>query len=140
MVKRSALPVGCRRRGGSEEGFALLLVLFVALFASAAMMLGAAALKVEFDETRTEAIRIRLDAMVDAAIAASLADHDLSGLSRRPFADGWIESRVERLPGSRARILATAGLGPRVRDAEVTLVVGANGRHSVLEWHATPSP
>jgi hypothetical protein len=140
MVNRSGLPVARPRRGGSEEGFALLLALFVALFASAAMMLGAAALNVEFDETRTEAIRIRLDAMVDAAIAATLAERDLSGLSRRPFADGWIESRVERLPGGRARILATAGLGPRVRDAEVTVVAGAAGRPSVLEWRATPSP
>ncbi|HUP25585.1 MAG TPA: hypothetical protein VNB06_21915 [Thermoanaerobaculia bacterium] len=139
MVRRAGLRIARLRAGGSEGGFALLLALFVTLFASAAMMLSAAALKVELDETRAEAIRIRLDAMVDAAIAESLADRDLSGLTRRPFGDGWIESRVERLAGGRARIQATAMLGTRVRDAEVEVVVVANGRPRVLEWRATPS-
>jgi hypothetical protein len=139
-VKRGALRNASLPARGSEEGFALLLALFVTLIASAAMMLGATALKVELDETRAEASRIRLDAMVDAAIAESLADPDLSGLSRRPFAGGWIESRVERLPGGRARIHAMAALGTRVRDAEVEVLVDASGRPRVLEWRAIPSP
>lgn len=138
MVRRGALRSTRRRAHDAEGGFALLLALFVTLVASAAMMLGASALKVEFDETRAEAIRIRLDAMVDAAIAESLADRDLPGLSRRPFADGWIESEVERLPGGRARIHAVAGLGTRVQDAEVDVVVGVAGPR-VLAWRATPS-
>jgi hypothetical protein len=139
MVRTEASRNASLRAGDSERGFALLLALFVTLIASAAMMLSASALKVEFDETRAEALRIRLDAMVDAAIAESLADRDLSGLSRHPFAGGWIESRVERLPGGRARILAVAALGTRVRDAEVEVFVGASGPR-VLEWRATPSP
>ena len=130
-----------RRRAtrADEHGFALLLALFVALIASAAMMLGVAALEIEFRETRAEAVRIRLDAMVDAAIAETLADRYLLRVARRPFADGWIESHVERRPAGRAVVRAEAGLGQRVRRAEVEVVVTASGPR-VLAWRPVPPP
>ncbi|HVS16865.1 MAG TPA: hypothetical protein VMV46_23375 [Thermoanaerobaculia bacterium] len=118
---------------GSQRGFALLLALLVALLASAAMMLAAAALKLEYDAARREAGRIRLGAMVDAALAETLADPRLAGLGRRPFEAGWIESRVERRPGGRARIRAAAGLGDRTRAAEIDVLLGVAGPQ-VVAW------
>ena len=120
-------------RSGADRGYALLLALFVTLIATAAMMLGVAALGVQFREARAEAAGIRLDAMVDAAIAETLAHRHLLRVARRPFEGGWIESRVERRPGGRAVVTAHAALDGRVRGAEVQVVVTASGRR-VLGW------
>lgn len=125
-------------RARGERGFALLLALFVALMASAAMMLAVTALKVEWDETRNEARRIRLDAMVDAAIAETLADRYLFPVDRRPFAGGWIESRLDRRPAGRAVVTALAGLGGRVQGARVEIVVTAT-HPRVLSWSPMPA-
>jgi hypothetical protein len=119
--------------GPSQRGFALLLALLVALLASAAMLLAAGALRLEHDAARREARRIRLDAMVDAALAETLADPRLAAVGRRAFAAGWIESRVERRPGGRARIRAVAGIGDRTRAAEVDVVLGPGGPR-VVAW------
>ena len=116
----------------TEGGFALLLALFVAAIASAAVLLSTAALKLEYDTTRREATRIRLDAMVDAVIAETLADPQLTAVVQRPFEAGWIESRVERQE-NRVTIRARAVLGGRVREAEVKTLLTVTGPR-VLSW------
>ncbi|HVS63913.1 MAG TPA: hypothetical protein VMT85_10485 [Thermoanaerobaculia bacterium] len=109
------------------------------MIASAAMLLGIAALGIEYRETRDEAVRIRLGAMVDAAVAETLAHPHLLRVVRRPFEAGWIESRVERRPGGRAVVRAYAGLDPRTRGAEVVVVVTATGPR-VVSWRPLPPP
>jgi hypothetical protein len=107
------------------------------MLAAAAMMLAGSALKLEFDAARRDAQRIRLDAMVDAALAETLAHPRLAGLSRRPFQAGWIESRVERRPGGRASVRATAALGTRTRTAEIDVLLGVRGPQ-IIDWRPAP--
>ena len=109
------------------------------MIASAATLLGVAALGIEYRETRDEAIRIRLDAMADAAVAETLAHRHLLRVARRPFADGWIESQVERPAPGRALVRAHAGLGQRVRSVEVEVAITATGPR-VLGWRPLPPP
>jgi hypothetical protein len=111
-----------------QRGYALLLALFALLTAELAALIAAASLAVHFREVRHESETIRLTAITDAAVAETLAELARSpahrGLSRRPFAGGWIESRVETRGGrgGRFRLEIEAGLGHRERRVVVYAV------------------
>jgi hypothetical protein len=117
-----------------DRGYALLLALFALLIAELATLLAVASLGAHLREVRDEGEIIQLTAIADAAAAETLAELARStahrGLSRRPFADGWIESRVTTI-GGRYRLEVHAGLGHRERRIEVD-AVRLGGRLQVL--------
>jgi hypothetical protein len=117
-----------------ERGYALLLALFALLTAELATLLAVSSLGIHLREVRDESEIIQLTAITDAAMAETLAELARSpahrGLSRRPFADGWIESRVTRI-GGRYRLEARGGLGHREQHIEAD-AVRLGGRLQVL--------
>ncbi len=127
-----------RRRKG-EEGHALLLAIFVLFLLGISLSLSVLELQIRMRDQRREAARVRLEMMVDSAVAhtraALAADARYAGLAETDFAAGRVWSEVERLANGQLRIEAGASLGTRVRGASLIL----NGPQGPIRtWSRSP--
>lgn len=130
---------GWRRR--SESGHALVLALLVLLMVSVAGGLLAGSLLLHLRTARFEADGVRLAALADAAVAASLAELAASpgsrGVIERDFDGGRIASEIGRPGPGRAVIVARVAYRGRVRRVLVEVRLGAAGPR-VIAWRPLP--
>jgi len=102
------------RTGSRQSGHALLLALIVIVLVGVAGAVLTTTLGLHLHAARDETQRIQLVAMSDAAVAESLAEltasPGFSGVSKRDFGPGQIESTIQTISASQRRILATATL------------------------------
>jgi hypothetical protein len=129
------------RRRRSESGHALIFALMALLMVSVAGALLAGGLLLHLRAARHEAEGIRLTALADAAVAASLAELAASpfsrGLAEREFGGGSIASDIDRPEPGRAVLVVRAvyrGGTRRVR-AEVRLTAAGP---RVTAWRPLP--
>jgi hypothetical protein len=129
---------GGGERGGGERGEALLFAVFALLLLSISLALLTLTMRLRIEEQQREARRVRLDLLLDGALAETLArlaiDPRFDGVAPRPGEDGgegW--SVVERVGLHRARVEAGASLGGRRASghADVRIVPG---RPVVERW------
>ena len=128
---------GGRRR---QEGQALILALVVVLLGALTLTLIGSSLFLRMRLAQEEARRVQLQALLDGAVAQSLAelasDPSFRGLEPMELGTGVISSEIEELP-SLVRITARAQLGVRSRAIEVeALSMGAGP--IVSQWRLVP--
>lgn len=121
-----------RRERGSALVVALVTVTLVVLAALAVGgLLDSRRLAARIDERD-----VRLAALSDAAMAATLAhltvDPDFPGLAESSFGGGTISSSVRRVGLTRARVEAEAGLPEWRAETEAEVLLGPSP--SVLSW------
>lgn len=120
--------VASPRRRRREGGQALVTALFVLLLVGIAMAVAVAAVQLEMRTVRHEARSVRLRAMADAAVAATLAelaaDRGSQGLDERSFDGGTIESRVRERGPLVYEITARARHAGLTRTVQVTADFG----------------
>lgn len=125
------------RHRRSESGHALVLALLVLLMVSVAGGLLAGSLLLHLRTARFEADGVRLAALSDAAVAASLAELSASpasrGLTERDFGDGRIASEIARPESGRAVVVARAVYRGRTRRVRAEVLLTAAGPR-VVAW------
>lgn len=126
----------------SESGHALIFALVAMLMVSVAGSLLAGSLVLHLRAARHEAAAVRLAALADAAVAASLAELAASpasrGVTERDFGGGRIASEIDRPEPELAVVVARAvyGRGARRVRAEVRLTATGPG---VIAWRPLPA-
>lgn len=130
------------RRRRSESGHALVFALMALLMVSVAGALLAGSLLLHLRTARHEAEDVRLAALADAAVAASLAELAASpasrGLAERDFGGGSIASDIDRPGPERAVVLARAVYAGRTRRVRAEVRLTAAGPR-VTAWRPLPS-
>lgn len=110
-----------------QSGQALLLALLVLLLVATGMSLLGRTLLLEMRSVQSQAARLELQALSDAALAEALArlaeQPGTSGLPRRRLGPGTYEARIERATGTRR--------ASRIVDVELLAEVGARSQRSV---------
>lgn len=132
----------CRRYRRSESGHALVFALMALLMVSVAGALLAGSLLLHLRTARHEVESVRLAALADAAVAASLAELAASpasrGVTERDFGGGTIASEIER-PGAGRRVVdARAVYRGRTRRVRAEVRLTAAGPR-VIAWRPLPS-
>jgi hypothetical protein len=129
------------RRRRSESGHAMIFALMALLMVSVASALLAGSLLLHLRTARDEADDIRLAALADAAVAASLAELAASpsagGLSERDLGGGRIASEIDRPEPERAVIVARAVYRGRTRRVQAEVRFTAAGPR-VIAWRPLP--
>jgi hypothetical protein len=104
---------------------ALVAALVVMLLLGGALALLAASLQLRMRIVRDETRAIRLTALSDAAVAATLAElaklWSFPGLAERPYGGGTISSEVREIDFTRNEIVARAAYAGRVRRVRVVV-------------------
>jgi hypothetical protein len=121
---------------------ALVAALVVMLLLGGALAVLAASLQLRMRVVRDETRAIRLTALSDAAIAATLAElaelWNSPGLGERPYGGGTISSEVREIDFTHHEIVARAtyaGRGRRVRVVVARTAIGLQ----VSGWRRLPS-
>lgn len=116
---------------GRERGAAMLMVLFLLVLATTAGLLLSVALTVDLREQREDARRLRLSALVDAALeealAALSANPDAGGYRQHDFGEGTLESRILTLPDGRKEATARATYAGLERSVVAQIVFTPRG-------------
>lgn len=122
-------------RRHKEEGHALLLAIFVLFLLGMSLSLSVLGLQLRMRDQRRQASALRLEMMVDAAVAqtraALAAEGRYAGFEKTDFGAGRMWSEVERLANGQIRIEASASLGARERGARLTL---GGSRGPITSW------
>lgn len=141
MVSRRQRSTPPARNHGGESGQALIMALLALLLVSVASALLAGSLLLHLRAVRHEAGGVRLAALADAAVAASLAELAASpasrGLSERDFGGGRIASDIERPAPERAVVTVRAVYRGRVRRVRAEVRLTAAGPR-VVAWRPLP--
>jgi hypothetical protein len=131
------------RRRRSESGHALIFALMALLMVSVAGALLAGSLLLHLRAAHHEADDVRLAALADAAVAASLAELAASpasrGLIEREFGGGGIASEIEHPEPERAVVVARAVYRGRTRRVHAEVRLTAAGPR-VVAWRPLPAP
>jgi hypothetical protein len=137
MVGRRRPPharaAGPRRGGpaGDETGLALVTALMVVLLVGGALALLAAALDLRMRAVRQEARTVRVTALADAAVAATVAELARSwsypGLAEERYGGGTIASEVRWLDGRTSEVVARATWGGVERVVRVIVTRTPSG-------------
>ncbi len=129
------------RRRRSESGHALIFALVALLMVSVAGALLAGSLLLHLRAARHEAEDVRLAALADAAVAASLAELAASrasrGLIEREFGGGSIASAIDRPAPGWAVVVARAVYRGRARRVRAEVRLTAAGPR-VVAWRPLP--
>lgn len=125
-----------------ESGQALIVALLALLMVSVACALLAGSLLLHLRAARHEAEDVRLAALADAAVAASLAELAASpasrGLIAREFDGGRIASDVTRPELGRAVVVARVDYRGRIRRIRAEVRLTAAGPR-VVAWRPLPA-
>ncbi len=125
-----------------ESGQALIVALLALLMVSVACALLAGSLLLHLRAARHEAEDVRLAALADAAVAASLAELAASPASRgvieREFDGGSIASEIARPGPGRAVVVARADYRGRTRRVRAEIRLSAAGPR-VVAWRPLPT-
>ncbi len=123
-------------RGRGEKGHSLLLAMVVLVLVTTAALLVSSALMLRMREVQEEMIAVRLTALVDAAMAETLAQFSRGGRLRggeRPFGGGRISSEVIATQGRSRTVRIEAHYGAKVRRLEVEVLLTPQGP-TILSW------
>jgi Tfp pilus assembly protein PilX len=130
------------RHRRSESGHALVFALVALLMVSVAGALLAGSLLLHLRTARYEADDVRLTALADAAVAASLAELAASpasrGLTERDFGGGSIASDIDRPEPELAVVVARAVCGRSTRRVRAEVRLTAAGPR-VVAWRPLPA-
>jgi hypothetical protein len=130
------------RHRRSESGQALIVALLALLMVSVAGALLAGSLLLHLRAARHEADGVRLTALADAAVAASLAELAARpasrGLTERDFGGGSIASDIARPRAERAVVVARAAYRGRTRRVRAEVRLTAAGPR-VIAWRPLPA-
>jgi Tfp pilus assembly protein PilX len=130
------------RHRRSESGHALVFALVALLMVSVAGALLAGSLLLHLRTARYEADDVRLMALADAAVAASLAELAASpgsrGLTERDFGGGSIASDIARPQAGWAVVVARAAYGRSTRRVRAEVRLTAAGPR-VVAWRPLPA-
>jgi hypothetical protein len=125
-------------RRSRQSGYALLLAIFMIALVAMAVQSVHITLQQRLAAGSREAENATLQALADAAMAATLAhlarDASFTGLSRQRFGDGFIASRVVPLGGGRLEIRAEADLKRCRACLSATAELAGSGPR-VVAWH-----
>jgi hypothetical protein len=124
----------------AERGVALLVLLVMLVVVETAVLLVALALAVEARTARADGLRLRLDALADSALEATLArfaGEDLTGLAPEAFGGGTISSAVAEIEEGRLRVVARAERSGVRREIAAEVVRGPWG-WQVVAWRPLP--
>ncbi len=125
-----------------EEGSALLLALVAAYLVAVTVLLVAGFLQMRIETHRLADRDVQLAALSDAAMAETLAsladDQHFTGISQRPFGNGFIASTVTGTGPHRVQIEATGwwGAWQAIIEAEVDMMTH---KPRVLSWRSSRS-
>lgn len=138
-----AVAGGPRRvRGRRHAGVALVSTLVAVLLVGVALALLAASLQLRLRSARQEARAVRLTALADAAVAATLAelaaDWNCPGLAEREYAGGTFASRVDWLDLELREVTVHADDGGVGRVVRVRVARTASGLR-VSGWRRLPA-
>lgn len=130
------------RHRRSESGQAMILALMALLMVSVAGSLLAGSLLLHLRAARHESEGVRLAALADAAVAASLAELSASpasrGLAERDFGGGSIASAIDHPEPERAVVVARAVYRGRSRRVRAEVRLTAAGPR-VVAWRPLPA-
>ena len=114
-----------------RKGHGLILALVVVVVMTTALGLLAASMTMGMREVQREVRIVSLIALVDAAMAETLAylaeDEDFPGVSERPFGGGMISSEVRLLGEGRAEVVGSATYGGRQRSIRAEVLLTSRG-------------
>lgn len=127
---------------GRESGVALIFAIIALAVVAVAVAVTAASIGPRVTTHAQLERTVRLTALVDAALAATLAelaeDPTDSGIDQRPMGDGNIDSTVTAVGVGEVEVVAVG----RSRGWRAVVVARVNVEHGprVLRWRRTQSP
>ena len=122
----------------SERGSALIIAIATLAMVALAVAAASSLIGSRADSVRLTSRDVRVGALVDAAMAETLArlasDDEFDGFPTRPFGAGAIAATVDRSHAPQVRVVAVGTLGEWRGEIEAEVLVPIGGMPVVDRW------